>query len=48
MSDRGPDSVKGRIQATLDQFLSDSATNELAPVNTDKLIVTNLGPPPYP
>src|SRR3982075_2952039 len=48
MSDRGPDSVKGRIQATLDQFLSDSATSELAPVNTDKLIVTNLGPPPYP
>ena len=48
MSDRGPDSVKGRIQATLDQFLSDSATSELAPVTTDKLIVTNLGPPPYP
>src|ERR1700688_2904754 len=48
MSDRGPDSVKGRIQATLDQFLSDSATSKLAPVNTDKLIVTNLGPPPYP
>ena len=48
MSDRGPDSVKGRIQATLDRFLSDSATSELAPVNTDKLIVTNLGPPPYP
>jgi hypothetical protein len=48
MSDRGPDSVKGRIQTTLDQFLSDSATSELAPVNTDKLIVTNLGPPPYP
>src|SRR5712671_6515861 len=48
MSDRGPDSVKKRIQATLDQFLSDSATSELAPVNTDKLIVTSLGPAPYP
>jgi pimeloyl-ACP methyl ester carboxylesterase len=48
MSDRGPDSVKERIQATLDQFLSDGATSELAPVSTDKLIVTSLGPAPYP
>ena len=48
MSDRGPDSVKERIQATLDQFLSDASASELAPVNTDKLIVTSLGPPPYP
>jgi len=48
MSDRGPDSVKERIQATLDQFLSDGATSDLAPVNTDRLIVTSLGPPPYP
>src|SRR5882762_3493700 len=48
MSDRGPDSVKERIQATLDQFLSDGAASDLAPVNTDRLIVTNLGPPPYP
>jgi hypothetical protein len=48
MSDRGPDSVKERIQATLDQFLSDSATSELTPVNTDELIVTSLGPAPYP
>jgi hypothetical protein len=48
MSDRGPDSVKQRIQATLDKFLSDGATSELAPVNTDRLIVTKLGPPPYP
>jgi len=48
MSDRGPDSVKQRIQATLDQFLSDGAASELAPVNTDRLIVTKLGPPPYP
>jgi hypothetical protein len=36
------------IQATLDHFLSDSATSELAPANTDELIVTNLGLPPYP
>jgi hypothetical protein len=48
MSDRGPDSVKQRIQATLDQFLSDASTSELAPVNTDRLIVTSLGAPPYP
>jgi hypothetical protein len=48
MSDRGPNTVKERIQATLDQFLSDDAASELAPVNTDKLIIANLGPPPYP
>src|SRR6266853_4083752 len=48
MSDRGPDAVKETIQASLDHFLSDSATSELAPANTNKLIVTNLGPPPYP
>ena len=48
MSDRGPDAVKETIQATLDHFLSDSASSELAPANTDKLIVANLGPPPYP
>jgi hypothetical protein len=41
MSDRGPDSVKETIQATLDQFLSGSATSELAPVDTDKPIVVN-------
>ena len=45
MSDRGPDSVKETIQATLDQFLSDSATSELAPVNTDNPIVSNAGAP---
>src|SRR5713101_1706391 len=48
MSDRGPDAVKETIQATLDHFLSNSASSELAPANTDKLIVTNLGQPPYP
>ena len=48
MSDRGPDAVKEKIQATLDHFLSDSATSVLTPATTDKLIVTDLGPPPYP
>src|SRR5712672_456644 len=48
MSDRGPEAVKETIQATLDHFLSDSATSELAPANTNELIVTSLGPPPYP
>jgi hypothetical protein len=48
MSDRGPDAAKEEIQATLDHFLSDSATSELGPANTDNLIVTKLGPPPYP
>jgi hypothetical protein len=32
---------------TLVGFLSDSATSELA-ANTDQLIVSSLGPPPYP
>ena len=49
MSDRGPDSVKEKIQATLDHFLRDSATSELAPASTDKPIVTKLElTPPYP
>src|ERR1700694_2672011 len=48
MSDRGPDAVKETIQATLDHFLSDSATSELAPADSDELIVVKLGPPPYP
>ena len=45
MSDRGPDSVKERIQATLDQFLGDGHASELAPANTDNLIVSNAGAP---
>jgi alpha/beta hydrolase fold len=44
MSDRGPDSVKEKIQATLDHFLSDSASSELSAVDTEKLIVSNPGP----
>ncbi len=45
MSDRGPDSAKERIQATLDKFLGNGSTSELAPVNTDNLIVSNAGTP---
>jgi Chlorophyllase enzyme len=48
MSDRGPDSVKETIQATLDHFLSDSASSELSPAPTDKPLIANLGPGPYP
>lgn len=45
MSDRGPDSVKESIQATLDHFLSDNSTSELSPAITDKLIVSNSRAP---
>jgi hypothetical protein len=47
MSDRGPDSLKENIQGTLDRFLGDPAVNDLAPVNTDKPIVSDpraMGP----
>jgi hypothetical protein len=46
MSDRGPYSVKERIQATLDEFLgSGGSSSELAPAPTDNPIVTNAGAP---
>ena len=45
MSDRGPYSVKDRIQATLDKFLSDGNSSELAPTPTDNPIVSNAGGP---
>lgn len=48
MSDRGPDSVKEKIQAALDHFLSDSSTSELSPASTDKPMISSLGPGPYP
>jgi hypothetical protein len=48
MSDRGPDSVKETIQATLDQFLGDPATSDLAPAPTDNPLIAKLGPGPYP
>ena len=41
LSDRGPDSVKEKIQATLDHFLKDNAASELRPANTDKLIASD-------
>ena len=44
MSDRGPDLVKEKIQATLDHFLSDSWSSEPSAVDTEKLIVSNPGP----
>src|SRR6201996_4294600 len=48
MSDRGPDSAKEKIQATLDHFLSDSATSDLSPAPTDNPLIAQLGPGPYP
>ena len=45
MSDRGPVTVKEQIQATLDHFLSDSASSELTPAATDDPIVSNAGAP---
>ncbi|HEY5126112.1 MAG TPA: alpha/beta hydrolase [Bradyrhizobium sp.] len=45
MSDRGPDSVKERIQKTLDEFLGNGSSSALAPVPTDNLIVSNAGAP---
>jgi hypothetical protein len=43
LSDRGPDSVKEKIQATLDQFLGDSAASDLAPVDTTQPMIANPG-----
>ena len=48
MSDRGPDSAKEKIQATLDQFLGDSGTSDLAPAPTDNPLIAKLGSAPYP
>jgi hypothetical protein len=45
MSDRGPESVKETIQATLDEFLGNGNSSELAPVPTDNLIFSNAGAP---
>ncbi len=39
MSDRGPDSVKEKIQEALDHFLTDSSSSELSPNNTDNLLI---------
>ena len=43
LSDRGPDSVKERIQASLDQFLSKSASSDLAPADTTSPMIQNPG-----
>jgi hypothetical protein len=43
LSDRGPDSVKEKIQATLDKFLSDSAASDLAPTDTTQPMIANPG-----
>ncbi|MDN4983888.1 alpha/beta fold hydrolase [Bradyrhizobium sp. WYCCWR 13022] len=43
MSDRGPDSVKESIQATLDHFLRDSASSALTPADTTNPMIMNPG-----
>ncbi|MBR0826290.1 alpha/beta fold hydrolase [Bradyrhizobium manausense] len=41
MSDRGPDSVKEKIQETLDRFLRSSASSALAPADTTSPMIMN-------
>ncbi|WP_025037655.1 alpha/beta hydrolase [Bradyrhizobium sp. DOA9] len=41
MSDRGPNSVKEKIQETLDRFLRDSASSALAPADTKSPMIMN-------
>jgi hypothetical protein len=43
LSDRGPDSVKEKIQATLDKFLQDAAVSDLAPADTTAPMIANPG-----
>jgi pimeloyl-ACP methyl ester carboxylesterase len=43
LSDRGPDAVKEKIQATLDQFLGESASSDLAPADTTQPMIANPG-----
>jgi dienelactone hydrolase len=45
LSDRGPDSAKERIQATLDKFLKSGSASQLAPADTDNLIINSTGTP---
>lgn len=45
MSDRGPSYVKDKMQATLDKFLSEGNSSEVAPAPTDNLIASNSGAP---
>jgi hypothetical protein len=50
MSDRGPDSVKEKIQEALDNFLNDSSSSELSPNNTDNPLIAKppAATPPAP
>jgi len=50
MSDRGPDSVKEKIQEALDHFLTDSSSSELSPNNTDNPLIAKppAATPPAP
>lgn len=43
LSDRGPDSVKEKIQATLDKFLQDNAVSDLTPADTTAPMIANPG-----
>ena len=43
LSDRGPGSVKEKIQATLDKFLRDAAISDLAPADTTQPMIANPG-----
>ncbi len=43
LSDRGPDRVKEKIQATLDKFLQDAAVSDLAPADTTAPMIANPG-----
>ena len=43
LSDRGPDTVKEKIQATLDKFLRDTAVSDLAPAGTAAPMIANPG-----
>jgi len=45
MSDRGPDSVKEKIQESLDQFLNDSSSSELSPNNTNNPLIARQSAP---
>jgi hypothetical protein len=43
LSDRGPDALKERIQATLNKFLRDAASSDLSAANTTEPMIANPG-----
>jgi len=43
LSDRGPDSVKERIQTTLDKFLGEAASSDLGAADTTEPMIANPG-----